>query len=180
MSPWSKFWFGLGWMDLSLLLPAYPKRTTLATMVLLDGVSPQEIRMWWNSILSNEIRCVLMDASHGWMSRNYFDVKGDLVWGRECRYSCRSGLRARLHIGVTQSGWLYGSGQGLHWSDGISCPGSVPEGVRNCLWGSESREGFVDQGELAERDLEGCEYAIIKLKKREECSRQEVEQGIKS
>ena len=38
----------------------------------------------------------------------------------------------------------------------------------------------MGQGELAERDLEGCDYAIIKLKRREECSRQEVEQGIKS
>ena len=67
MFPWSNFWFGLGWMALLLLLPAHPKRTTLAMMVGLGGESPQEIWMWWNSVLPSEVFCDLMDASHSWM-----------------------------------------------------------------------------------------------------------------
>ena len=68
----------------------------------------------------------------------------------------------------------------LYWSDGVNCPGSVHKVVNNCLWVSVPRIGFVGQGELVEGDPEGCEYAIIKLKRRKECSSQELEQGMKS
>lgn len=47
-------------------------------------------------------------------------------------------------------------------------------------WVSVPRIGFVSQGELVEGDPERCEYAIIKLKRRKECSSQELEQGMKS
>lgn len=83
-------------------------------------------------------------------------------------------------MGAPPFGWLYGSGQGFHWSDGINCPGSVFEGVANCLWGDVSRESFDSQGELAERYLEGCECATIKLKRGDEHNSQDVAQDSQS
>lgn len=62
-------------------------------------------------------------------------------------------------IGVTQLGWLYGSGQVHHLPDGVCCPGSIPGSVGSYLWGNVPREGVEGQVELAERDVEGCKYA---------------------
>lgn len=85
---------------------------------------------------------------------------------------------AGLHIEGTQSGWLYGSWQVHHLSDEFNFPGSIPEGVGSCLWDDVPKEGFESRGELAEKVLEGLEYTvIIRLKRRDESSSQEVDEG---
>lgn len=43
-----------------------------------------------------------------------------------------------------------------------------------------TKEGVEGQVELAERNTEGCKYAIIKLKRKDKSRSQEVDQDTKS
>lgn len=73
-------------------------------------------------------------------------------------------------IRVTQFGWLYASAR---WS---LLPRFHPWKCWGDTYGETPREGGEGQAELAERDLEGCKYAIIKLKRRDKSRSQEVGQ----
>lgn len=46
--------------------------------------------------------------------------------------------------------------------------------------GQCTKEGVEGQVELAERNTEGCKYAIIKLKRKDKSRSQEVDQDTKS